>query len=174
MLGVSLLMGGEATSSWATVQISGYGYRLKAAFLLQKFRRGGLLQRILLRYSHALITHISQTGVCNRHHSIEQQLCRWFLLTLDRVGSNELVMTQGLIANILGVSRESVTGVAGKLQRAGIIRYHRGRITVLNRIDLEEGACECYDRIKKEFDPVFDDVQRPEGGLDQGIISFYR
>lgn len=162
MLGVSLFMGGEATSSRVTVQIPGFGYRLKDSFLLQQFRKGGLLQRMLLRYSLTLITQIAQTGVCNRYHTIEQQLCRWFLLTLDRLGSNELSMTQELIGNILGVSREGVAGVAGKLQRKGIIRYHRGHITVLNRTGLERGACECYETIKKEFDRAFDDLRTPE------------
>lgn len=162
MLGVSLFMGGEVASNRATVQIPGYGYCLKAAFLLQEFSRGGLLQRILLRYSQTLVTQIAQAGVCNHYHTIEQQLCRWFLLTLDRLGSNKLVMTQESIANILGVSREGVAGVAGKLQRAGIICYHRGHITVLNRPGLEAGACECYETIKKEFDQAFDDVRKPE------------
>jgi CRP-like cAMP-binding protein len=162
MLGVSLFMGGETSSSRATVQIPGFAYRLKAAFLLQELNRGGLLQWILLRYSQALITQIAQIGVCNRYHTIEQQLCRWFLLTLDRLDSSEMSMTQELIANALGVSRKSVAGVAGKLQRRGIIRYHRGHITVLNRVGLETGACECYETIKKEFDQALDDMRKPE------------
>ncbi len=169
MLGVSLLMGGETTSSWATVQIPGFAYRLKAAFLSQEIKRGGQLQWILLRYSQALITQIAQIGVCNRYHTIEQQLCRWFLLTLDRLDSSELSMTQELIANALGVSRESVAGVAGKLQGRGIIRYQRGHITVLNRTGLETGACECYETIKKEFDDALDDVRKPT--LHQGDQS---
>jgi CRP-like cAMP-binding protein len=169
MLGVSLLMGGETTSSRATVQIPGFAYRLKAPFLLQGLNRGGLLQWILLRYSQALITQIAQIGVCNRYHTIEQQLCRWFLLTLDRLDSSKLSMTQELIANALGVSRESVAGVAGKLQRKEIIRYHRGHITILNRTRLETGACECYETIKKEFDQALEDMRKPE--LHQGNRS---
>ena len=169
MLGVSLFMGGKTTSSRATVQIPGFAYRLKAPFLLQELNRGGLLQWILLRYSQALITQIAQIGVCNRYHTIEQQLCRWFLLTLDRLDSSELGMTQELIANALGVSRESVAGVAGKLQRKGIIRYHRGHITVLDRSGLETGACECYEAIKKEFDQALKDMRKP--ALRQGNRS---
>lgn len=169
MLGVSLFMGGETTSSRATVQIPGFAYRLRAPFLLQEFNRGGLLQWILLRYSQTLITQIAQIGVCNRYHTIEQQLCRWFLLTLDRLDSSELSMTQELIASALGVSRESVAGVAGKLQRKGIIRYHRGHIRVLNRGGLETGTCECYETIKKEFDLALEDMRKLE--LRQGNPS---
>ena len=125
MLGVSLFMGGESTPSWATVQTAGHGYRLKAALLMQEFNQGGAIQRLLLRYTQALITQISQTAVCNRHHTIEQQLSRWLLLTLDRLNSEELIMTQELIASMLGVRREGITEAAGKLQQADIIRYRR-------------------------------------------------
>lgn len=160
MLGISLFMGGESTPSWATVQTAGYGYRLKAALLMQEFNQGGAVQRLLLRYTQALITQISQTAVCNRHHTIEQQLCRWLLLTLDRLNSQELVMTQELIASMLGVRREGITEAAGKLQQAGIIRYRRGHITVLDRAGLHEHVCECYDVVKKEFDRLFRDVRK--------------
>lgn len=160
MLGISLFMGGESTPSWATVQTAGYGYRMKAALLLQEFNQGGPVQRLLLRYTQALITQISQTAVCNRHHTIEQQLCRWLLLTLDRLNSEELVMTQELIASMLGVRREGITEAAGKLQQAGIIRYRRGHITVLDQIGLKAHVCECYDVVKKEFDRLFRDVRK--------------
>jgi CRP-like cAMP-binding protein len=160
MLGISLFMGGESTPSWATVQTAGYGYRLKAALLLQEFNQGGPVQRLLLRYTQALITQISQTAVCNRHHTIEQQLCRWLLLTLDRLNSEELVMTQELIASMLGVRREGITEAAGKLQQAGIIRYRRGHITVLDHVGLKAHVCECYDVVKKEFDRLFRDVRK--------------
>ena len=160
MLGISLFMGGESTPSWATVQTAGYGYRLKAALLMQEFNQGGTVQRLLLRYTQALITQISQTAVCNRHHTIEQQLCRWLLLTLDRLNSQELVMTQELIASMLGVRREGITEAAGKLQQAGIIRYRRGHITVLDRAGLHGHVCECYDVVKKEFDRLFRDVRK--------------
>ncbi len=160
LLGISLIMGGESTPSWATVQTAGYGYRLKASLLLQEFNQGGPIQRLLLRYTQALITQISQTAVCNRHHTIEQQLCRWLLLTLDRLNSQELVMTQELIASMLGVRREGITEAAGKLQQAEIIRYRRGHITVLDRAGLETHVCECYDVVKKEFDRLFRDVRK--------------
>ena len=160
MLGISLFMGGESTPSWATVQTAGYGYRMKAALLLQEFNQGGPVQRLLLRYTQALITQISQTAVCNRHHTIEQQLCRWLLLTLDRLNSEELVMTQELIASMLGVRREGITEAAGKLQQAAIIRYRRGHITVLDQVGLKAHVCECYDVVKKEFDRLFRDVRK--------------
>lgn len=158
MLGISLFMGGETTPSWATVQTGGYGYRLKAAIMMQEFNSGGPVQRLLLRYAQALITQISQTAVCNRHHTIEQQLCRWLLLTLDRLNSEELIMTQELIASMLGVRREGITEAAGKLQQAGIIRYRRGHITVLDRAGLTAHVCECYDVVKKEFERLFRDM----------------
>jgi CRP-like cAMP-binding protein len=160
LLGISLIMGGESTPSWATVQTAGYGYRLKASLLLQEFNQGGPIQRLLLRYTQALITQISQTAVCNRHHTIEQQLCRWLLLTLVRLNSQELVMTQELIASMLGVRREGITEAAGKLQQAEIIRYRRGHITVLDRTGLETHVCECYEVVKKEFDRLFRDVRK--------------
>ncbi len=162
MFGISLFMGSESTPSWASVQTAGYVYRLKAEVLLQKFNSEESLQCLLLRYTQAFITQITLTGACNRFHSIEQQLCRWFLLTLDRLGSRELVITQELIANMLGVRRESVTGAAGKLQQAGIIRCRRGHITVLDRLGLQEGVCECYEVVKKEFDRLFDDARECE------------
>jgi len=158
MLGVSLFMGGESTPSWATVQTAGHGYRLKAALLMQEFNQGGPVQRLLLRYTQALITQIAQTAVCNRHHTIEQQLSRWLLLTLDRLNSEELIMTQELIASMLGVRREGITEAAGKLQQAGIIRYRRGHITVLDRSGLEKHVCECYDVVRKEFERLICDV----------------
>ncbi len=160
MLGTSLFMGGETTPSWATVQTAGYGYRLKTALLLQEFNHAGPVQRMLLRYTQALIMQISQTAVCNRHHTIEQQLCRWLLLTLDRLDSQELTMTQELIASMLGVRREGITEAAGKLQNAGIIRYRRGHIMVLDRSGLETHVCECYSVVKKEFDRLFCDVRK--------------
>lgn len=152
ILGVSLFMGGETTTSRAVVQSAGYGYKLKAQFLKNEFNRAGPVMRLLLRYTQALITQMSQTAVCNRHHSIEQQLCRWLLLSLDRLASDELSMTQELIANMLGVRREGVTEAAGKLQRAGLIDYKRGTIKVLDRPALEKRVCECYQVVKDEFD----------------------
>jgi CRP-like cAMP-binding protein len=160
ILGISLFMGGETTPSRAIVQSAGHGYRLKAQLLKQEFNRAGPVMHLLLRYTQALITQMAQTAVCNRHHSVEQQLCRWLLLSLDRLSSSELVMTQELIANMLGVRREGVTEAAGKLQRAGLIRYSRGRITVLDRGGLEKEACECYGVVKKEFDRLLRDVPR--------------
>jgi CRP-like cAMP-binding protein len=160
MLGISLFMGGETTLSRATVQTAGYGYRLKAALMLQEFNHTGPVQRLLLRYTQALIMQISQTAVCNRHHTIEQQLCRWLLLTLDRLNSQELTMTQELIASMLGVRREGITEAAGRLQNAGIIRYRRGHIMVLDRAGLEAHVCECYSVVKKEFDRLFCDVRK--------------
>ncbi|MGV8894057.1 MAG: Crp/Fnr family transcriptional regulator [Burkholderiaceae bacterium] len=151
VLGVSLFMGGDTTPSRAVVQTGGYGYRLKAQILMEEFYRAGPVLRLLLRYTHALITQMSQTSVCNRHHSVEQQLSRFLLLTLDRLPSNELTMTQELIANMLGVRREGVTDAAGKLQSCGYIRYRRGHITVLDRSGLEQRSCECYEVVKKEF-----------------------
>jgi CRP-like cAMP-binding protein len=151
VLGVSLLMGGNTTLNRATVQTAGYGYRLKGRLLIEEFNRGGPMMRLMLRYTQALISQISQTAVCNRHHSIEQQLCRWLLLTLDRLPSNELTMTQELIAYMLGVRREGITEAAGNLQRAGLISYRRGHITVLDRSGLESHTCECYNVVKKEF-----------------------
>lgn len=152
IIGVSLFMGGETTPSRAVVQSAGYAYRLSGKFLKEEFIRGGAMQHLLLRYTQALLTQMAQTAVCNRHHSLDQQLCRWLLLSLDRLVGNELVMTQELIANMLGVRREGVTEAAGNLQDAGLIKYSRGRITVLNRAGLEARTCECYAVVKKEFD----------------------
>jgi CRP-like cAMP-binding protein len=152
ILGISLFMGGETTPSRAVVQSAGYGYRLKAQLLKQEFNRAGPVLHLLLRYTQALITQMAQTAVCNRHHSVDQQLCRWLLLSLDRLASNELTMTQELIASMLGVRREGVTEAAGKLQDVGLIQYHRGKITVLDRAGLEARVCECYEVVKTEFD----------------------
>ena len=152
MLGISLFMGGETTPSHAVVQSAGYGVRLKAQLLKDEFARFGPMMHLLLRYTQALITQMAQTAVCNRHHTVDQQLCRWLLLSLDRLATNELSMTQELIANMLGVRREGVTEAAGKLQDAGLIRYHRGRIVVLDRPGLEMRVCECYQVVKTEFD----------------------
>jgi len=152
IVGISLFMGGESTPSRAVVQSGGAGLRLKANILMQEFNRAGPVLHLLLRYTQALITQMAQTAVCNRHHSLDQQLCRWLLLSLDRLQSNQLVMTQELIANMLGVRREGVTEAAGRLHRAGIIDYRRGRITVLDRAQLERRTCECYAVVKKEYD----------------------
>jgi CRP-like cAMP-binding protein len=152
VVGIALFMGGESTPSRAVVQSAGQAYRLKAALLKAEFERGGPLQHLLLRYTQALITQMAQTAVCNRHHAVDQQLCRWLLLSLDRLPSNELTMTQELIANMLGVRREGVTEAAGKLQSAGIIEYSRGRIKVLDRPKLEASVCECYAVVKREYD----------------------
>ncbi|MHB8494773.1 MAG: Crp/Fnr family transcriptional regulator [Casimicrobiaceae bacterium] len=152
VLGISLFMGGDTTPSRAVVQSAGFGFRLKAEFLKREFERFGATMHLLLRYTQALITQMAQTAVCNRHHSVDQQLSRWLLLSLDRLASNELSMTQELIANMLGVRREGVTEAAGKLQNAGLIRYRRGRITVLDRPGLEARCCECYRVVKTEFD----------------------
>lgn len=151
VVGVSLFMGGESTPSRAVVQSAGYAFRLPAQVLKREFHRGGELQRLFLRYTQALLTQMAQTAVCNRHHSIDQQLCRWLLLSLDRLLDNELIMTQELIANMLGVRRSGVTEAALKLQQAGLIRYTRGRITVLDRPGLEHRTCECYFVVKKEY-----------------------
>lgn len=152
IVGVALFMGGETTPSRGIVQSAGFAYRLPGKFLKEEFYLAGALQRLLLRYTQALITQMAQTAVCNRHHSVEQQLCRWLLLSLDRLATNQLTMTQELIANMLGVRREGVTESAGKLQKLGLINYSRGRITVLDRPRLEQHACECYAVVKREFD----------------------
>ena len=158
ILGISLFMGGETTPSRAVVQSEGYGYRLKSEHLKAEFNRAGPVLRLLLRYTQALITQMTQTAVCNRHHSIEQQLCRWLLLSLDRLPSDNLRMTQELIANMLGVRREGVTEAAGKLQRLGLIRYSRGNIDVVDRPGLEKAVCECYAVVKAEFDRLLTDI----------------
>ncbi len=152
ILGISLFMGGETTPSRAVVQSAGFAYRLKSQLLKEEFERAGPVLRLLLRYTQALITLMTQTAVCNRHHTVEQQLCRWLLLSLDRLPTESLSMTQELIANMLGVRREGVTQAAGALQRAGLIRYGRGRIEVLDRPGLEQAVCECYAVVKLEFD----------------------
>jgi CRP-like cAMP-binding protein len=152
ILGISLFMGGDTTPSRAVVQSAGEGYRLRASMIKAEFERFGPTMNLLLRYTQALITQMAQTAVCNRHHSIDQQLCRWLLLSLDRLSSSQLVMTQELIANMLGVRREGVTVAAGNLQSAGLIRYQRGKITVLDRPALEARCCECYKVVKTEFD----------------------
>jgi CRP-like cAMP-binding protein len=152
IVGVSLFMGGQSTTSRAVVQSAGQGFRLKANLMMQEFNRAGPVLHLLLRYTQALITQMAQTAVCNRHHSLDQQLCRWLLLSLDRLPSDELVMTQELIANMLGVRREGVTEAAGQLQQDGLIQYRRGHITVLDRKRLEQRACECYAVVKNEYD----------------------
>jgi len=157
VIGVSLFMGGETTPSRAVVQSAGHAYRLTGQLLKEEFTRAGAMQHLLLRYTQSLLTQMAQTAVCNRHHSLDQQLCRWLLLSLDRLTSNQLVMTQELIANMLGVRREGVTDAAGKLQKAGLIQYSRGRITVLDRAGLELRTCECYAVVKKECDRLLPD-----------------
>jgi CRP-like cAMP-binding protein len=152
ILGISMFMGGESTPSRAVVQSAGFGYRIRAQLLKSEFERYGPLMHLLLRYTQALITQMAQTAVCNRHHTVDQQLCRWLLLSLDRLASNELTMTQELIASMLGVRREGVTEAARKLQAAGLVEYHRGKITVLDRPRLQARSCECYEVVKKEFD----------------------
>jgi len=169
VVGISLFMGGNTTPSSAVVQTSGHAYRLAGRLLKQEFNRGGLMQALLLRYTQALITQMIQTAACNRHHSVEQQLCRWLLLTLDRVSSRELIMTQELVASMLGVRREGITEVAGKLQRAGVIRYRRGHIAVLERSGLETRACECYAVVRKELNRLLSDVR-----YRQGIVTVVR
>jgi CRP-like cAMP-binding protein len=152
MVGIALFMGGGHTPSRALVQSAGQAFELKGQALTKEFERHSDLQHLLLRYTQALITQMSQTAVCNRHHSVEQQLCRWLLLSLDRLSNNELTMTQELIANMLGVRREGVTEAAGRLQAQGLISYRRGHITVLDRPGLEAQVCECYAVVKKEYD----------------------
>ncbi|MBK7765603.1 MAG: Crp/Fnr family transcriptional regulator [Sulfuritalea sp.] len=159
VVGISLFMGGDTTPSSAVVQTAGHAYRLKSRVLKQEFNRGGLLQRILLRYTQALMTQMFQTAACTRHHSVEQQLCRWLLLTLDRVSSRELVMTQELVASMLGVRREGITEAAGRLQAAGLISYRRGHISVVDRTGLEARSCECYAVVRKELKRLLSEVQ---------------
>jgi len=167
MLGISLIMGGNTTPSRAFVRTAGFGYKLKAQYLTSEFDRGGAIQRLLLRYTQSLITQTSQTAACNRHHTVEQQLCRCLLSTLDRLPSNDLALTQELVASMLGVRREGVTEAAGKLQQAGIIRNRRGHITVLDRSGLEDHACECYEVVKREFDRLLgqDSDTLPKGSV---------
>ncbi|MFO7579544.1 MAG: Crp/Fnr family transcriptional regulator [Nitrosomonas halophila] len=157
IVGVSLFMGGNSMPQQSVVQSAGHAYRLDGRLLMQEFEHVAAVTHLLLRYTQALLTQIGQTAVCNRYHSVEQQLCRWLLLSLDRLPSNELKMTHELIANMLGVRREGVTEAAGKLQRAGLIDYHRGRIAVLDRSRLEAKVCECYKVVKKEYDRLLPD-----------------
>ena len=163
VVGISLFMGGDTTPSSAVVKTAGHAYRLKSDLLKAEFSRGGLMQRLLLRYTQALMTQITQTAVCNRHHSVEQQLCRWLLVTLDRLPSGEVVMTQEMVAGMLGVRRESIAEAAGGLQQAGFIRSRRGHIAVLKRAGLETRVCECYGVVKSEFGRLLCDVRERQG-----------
>jgi CRP-like cAMP-binding protein len=165
VVGIALFMGGDTTPSSAVVHTAGHAYRLEGSLLKQEFNRAGLMQRLLLRYTQALITQMTQTAACNRHHSVEQQLCRWLLLTLDRAPSRELIMTQELVARMLGVRREGITEAAGNLQRAGVIQYRRGHIAVLERSGLESRACECYAVVKKELGRLLSDVRYRQGAV---------
>jgi CRP-like cAMP-binding protein len=160
ILGISLFMGGDTTPSRAVVQSQGAGYRLASRKLKEEFNRGGMMMHLLLRYTQALITQMSLTAACNRHHTVDQQLCRWLLSSLDRLAGDELVVTQELIANMLGVRREGVTEAAGKLRKAGVISYYRGHITVLDRPLLEQRVCECYGVVKKESDRLLTSPRR--------------
>lgn len=164
MLGLPILLGGNTTPNTAIVQTAGHAYRLEQSILKEEFNSAGVMQRILLRYTQAMMTQMFQTAACNRHHSVEQQLCRWLLLTVDRIPSGELLMTQELVANMLGVRRESITEAAGNLQNTGCIRYRRGHISVLDRRKLECNVCECYSVVKEEFSRLMSSVC-------QGVIS---
>ena len=165
MVGISLFTGGDTTPSSAVVQTAGHAYRLERRLLKQEFDRGGVMQRLLLRYTQALLTQMCQTAVCNRHHTMEQQLCRWLLLTLDRLPTNELIMTQELVSFMLGVRREGITEIAGRLQAAGIIRYRRGHISVLDRSGLEARACECYEVVRTELHRLLSDARHPHDAV---------
>ena len=165
VLGVPLFMGGNSTPSRAIVQTGGSGYRLPTHVLMEEFNKAGPVMRLFLRYTQALLTQMAQTAVCNRHHSVEQQLCRWLLVTLDRLPSNDLTMTQELIANMLGVRREGVTEAAGRLQGYGYISYRRGHITVLDRKGLEADVCECYAVVKKEFSRLLSDPRHRQESI---------
>ncbi len=158
LVGIALIMGGQTTPSRAVVQCAGRAYRMLPATLKKEFDRGEAMQRLMLRYMQALVTQMVQTAACNRHHSVEQQFCRWLLLSMDRLPSNVLTMTEGLIANMLGVRQEGVSGVAERLQDEGVIRYEGGRITVLDRPAVEARACECYAVVKKEFDRLLPQI----------------
>jgi CRP-like cAMP-binding protein len=158
MVGICLFMGGETTTSRAVVQSSGHAFRLKQGYMNEEFERSGVFRRLLLRYTQALFTQTSQTAVCNQHHTVQQQLCRWLLLSIDRLPEDKLIMTQSLIADMLGVRREGVTEAAGKLQAAGAISYVRGKITVLDRPLLERTCCECYAVVRKETDRLLPNV----------------
>jgi len=174
VVGIALFMGGDTVPSSAVVQTAGHGYRLERRLLKQEFIRGGMMQRVLLRYTQGLITQVTQTAACNRHHSVEQRLCRWLLLTLDRVPSRELIMTQELVAGMLGVRREGVTEAAGKLQKAGVIAYRRGHISVLERSGLESRACECYAVVRKELKRLLADVRSREDASRLGASVEYQ
>ncbi|MEO8157965.1 MAG: Crp/Fnr family transcriptional regulator [Betaproteobacteria bacterium] len=165
VVGVSLLMGGDSTPSSAVVQTAGLAYRLERRMLMEEFNRDSAIRHLLLRYTQALITQMAQTAICNRYHSVEQQLCRWLLETLDRVPSGQFVTTQELVANMLGVRRETITQSAARLQQAGVIRYRRGHIAVLDRSGLETRVCECYAVVRKELNRLLTDVQRRQEGL---------
>src|SRR3954468_6257795 len=169
VVGISLFMGGGTTPSSAVVQTAGNAYRLERSRFEEEFRRAGAMQRLLLRYTQALMTQISQTAVCNRHHSVEQQLCRWLLSTLDRMSSDKVVMTQEMVAGMLGVRRESIAEAAGKLQQAGFIRTRRGHLAVLMRAGLETRVCECYAVVKSEFGRLLNDV-RPRQGVSLAAL----
>jgi CRP-like cAMP-binding protein len=177
VLGTALFMGGNSAPSSAVVQTAGLGYRLKAHVLQEEFHRGGTTQKLLLRYMQALAVHVGQTAVCNRHHSIEQQLCRWLLSTLDRLPSNQVVMTQELVAGILGVRRESVTAAAGKLQRDAVLNYRRGHISVVSRPGLEAAVCECYRVVKHQYTrlrsdtPVRQEHLTAEGCRSDAVVA---
>ncbi len=171
VVGVSLFMGGETTTNRAVVQSAGHAYRLNGRWMKDEFCRAGEMQHLLLRYTQALLTQMAQTAVCNRHHTLEQQFCRWLLMSLDRLPGNELVMTQELIANMLGVRREGVTEAAGNVQKAGLITYHRGHITVLDRAGLEARTCECYAVVKKEFDRLL--PHRAESGASASPATLH-
>jgi CRP-like cAMP-binding protein len=169
LVGISLFMGGETISNRAVVQSAGKGYRLKANTLKKEFALGGALQHLALRYTQALMTQMAQTTVCNRYHSVDQQLCRWLLLSMDRLQGNELRMTQELIADMLGVRREAVTGAAGALQAAGLIHYARGHITILDRAKLEQRVCECYAVVKREYGRLLPEtIANEESGASSG------
>ncbi len=169
IVGVSLFMGGESTPSSAAVQIAGHGYSLDAALLKREFARSGAVQILLLRYTQALIAQMTQTAACNRHHSVQQQICRWLLMTMDRVPSGEIVVTQEMIAGLLGVRRESVTEIAGALQRAGVIRYRRGHISVVERAGLLDGVCECYSVVKRQLQQLLPQAPGLAGRSDASL-----
>ncbi len=172
MVGVALIMGSDTTSSSAVVQTAGHGYRVEGRIIRQEFARAGFMQGLLLRYTQALMTQMGQAAACNRHHTVEQRLCRWLLLTLDRCASNDLVMTQELVATMLGVRREGITEAAGNLQRAGFINYRRGHISITSRTGLEAASCECYAVVKKEMRRLLADVEQlraaPSGASPDG------
>lgn len=172
-IGITFFMGGQTMPNRAVVQSAGYSYRMRPNQFMREFDRHGAMLHIMLKYTQAIITQMAQTAVCNRHHSVDQQLCRWLLLSLDRLPSNELTMTQELIANMLGVRREGVTEAAGKLQQAGLIHYRRGHITVLDRQGLEARVCECYQVVKKEFDRLLPVTKRTETPVARASLGRY-